>query len=101
MLGNYYQPSPPRRNPSPMKPWHPETLQDIRNLNLNGFGLPFVRTTYPRPVFGGWQFHMELSGSVDFVKQQMEQAFYQYPAVGFVESDGTVLVYRKESEIER
>ncbi len=70
------------------KPWHPETLLDIRGVNT--FDLPRLDEGYENWIpFAGIN-----SGGESVIKAEMERLFLQTPAIGFMaDEDGNVHVF--------
>lgn len=77
--------------PGKLGPWHPETIEDIRHLNV--FNLPSMN----QPVGGEWKLLANFAGYPSFILERMEYYFTHNPAVGFLlgEDERTVYVYQR------
>lgn len=91
MRFNDYRPAPPIKGQQ--KPWHPETIEDIRGLDI--YLLPESFKSSPKFENGGiWEFQSSFAGHPGFIKERMESLFLQYPNVGFtITREGTVEAY--------
>lgn len=99
MRFNDYRPTPPTRKHN-AQPWHPQTIEDIRGLDI--YTLP---KTIPSSVrysgeTGLWVSLGRFAGHPGFVKERMEATFQQFPNVGFsIDDNGVVYSYTFETPL--
>jgi hypothetical protein len=74
----------------PNAPWHPDTLWDIRNVNLSD--LPHVNSLSPHERDRHFPYSGVLCGMDEDIKEKMEGAFLHFPDISFMRhNDGVVM----------
>jgi len=73
-------------------PWHPETLWDIRNLELGDLPEESVLVTDGYVKMSG-----VISGHPEDIKEKMEGAFLHFPCVCFARNEQGVIMFETVS----